>query len=414
MNYANNWVDEVRARANLVDVASHYTKLMPTGKEFKGLCPLHKEKTPSFFVVPDKGFFKCFGCGESGDVFTLVMKAEQVDFLEAARRLAARMGVTIERRRSCRRTQQEEDRLRRQENLRRNLAPGVWESLGIDPALDVFGVGRDVDRGKEFLYLPVYQGRDVPQGWFRYRIHRTNESIRPEFVEMEGDVRFDDVFFTPPDLRTQLVRHPLILVDDPLAAVRLHALGYGAVVAPCQPLDTLPEDASWLNEDALRLLSTHGVQVLYLLIPLGPDSATRSRKLRALYATEPTLVRHGIEPVLIWNTEFARSWDFVASLTGVGQLRALLHNEIFVADLFQLRVSAVVRNLSRGHINQAMAIKKLQPVLAAADASGDRALYHAYVAWAARALGISERERLVRFVPESLQVDAEDDAAEVF
>ena len=88
-------VDEVRARADLVDLIGELVPLKKSGKEFKANCPFHEERTPSFYVVPAKGFYKCFGCGESGDVFSFVMKHLGLDFVEAVRYVAARSGVEL-------------------------------------------------------------------------------------------------------------------------------------------------------------------------------------------------------------------------------------------------------------------------------------------------------------------------------
>lgn len=415
MRSGTSWIDEVRARADLMEVAARYTKLVPAGKDYKGLCPLHQEKTPSFFVVPAKGFFKCFGCGESGDVFTLVMKAERVDFLEAARRLANWTGVEIERRRPRRRTEAEKERLQRQRELRRNVACDSWQVLGIDAVLDLFGIGREVVTNDEFLLLPIFTHGDVPRAWFRYRIQWQGDTVRPIWLGL--DRSSDDLgngLFVPPDLRTQLVRDSLVLVDDPLTVVRLRALGYGAAVAPYRSLIELADTEPWLDDEALQFLASCNVREIYLLVPLGLDRSVQSQRMRVLHALEVMLVRHGIEPILVRQDHFDRSWDWVASLSTSDQVRDLLQDEACVIDLFQLRVAAVVRGLSCGTLDQTMAIQKLQPVLAAADASGDRALYHAYVAWAARALGIKERQRLVRFRPEVLATIVREEAAEVF
>jgi DNA primase len=90
-------VDEVRERADIVEVVGEHVSLKRAGKEFKALCPFHQEKTPSFHVVPAKGFYKCFGCGESGDVFSFLMKHLGLSFTEAVEKLAAREGVEIPR-----------------------------------------------------------------------------------------------------------------------------------------------------------------------------------------------------------------------------------------------------------------------------------------------------------------------------
>jgi DNA primase len=90
-----NIVDEVRGRADIVEVIGEQVNLKRAGKEFRALCPFHHEKTPSFYVHPSKGFFKCFGCGESGDVFSFLMKRGGLGFQEAVRDLAGRYGIEI-------------------------------------------------------------------------------------------------------------------------------------------------------------------------------------------------------------------------------------------------------------------------------------------------------------------------------
>ncbi|MDE2773964.1 MAG: DNA primase [Gemmatimonadota bacterium] len=88
-------VEEVRARADLVEVIGELVPLKQSGKDLKANCPFHDERTPSFYVVPAKGFFKCFGCGESGDVFSFVMKRLGLDFVEAVKYVAVRSGVEV-------------------------------------------------------------------------------------------------------------------------------------------------------------------------------------------------------------------------------------------------------------------------------------------------------------------------------
>ena len=89
--------EEVRQRIDLVDLVSEHVALKPTGRNFVGLCPFHREKTPSFSVSPSKQIFKCFGCGAGGDVFTFVQLREGATFPEALRILAERAGINYDR-----------------------------------------------------------------------------------------------------------------------------------------------------------------------------------------------------------------------------------------------------------------------------------------------------------------------------
>src|SRR5580704_2241548 len=86
----------VKERTDLVALVGETVKLARVGRSFKGLCPFHQEKTHSFHVNPDRGFFHCFGCKESGSAVDFVMKVEGATFPEAVRSLAERASVPIE------------------------------------------------------------------------------------------------------------------------------------------------------------------------------------------------------------------------------------------------------------------------------------------------------------------------------
>lgn len=88
-------IAEIRRRAGILEVVSEFVVLKRAGKDYKGLCPFHNEKSPSFFVNPEKGIFKCFGCGEGGDSFTFVQKIRRTDFLDAVKELAHKTGIVI-------------------------------------------------------------------------------------------------------------------------------------------------------------------------------------------------------------------------------------------------------------------------------------------------------------------------------
>lgn len=88
-------IEEIRDRVDIVDLVSRHVTLRQAGRNFKGLCPFHEEKTPSFNVNRDRQIYHCFGCGEGGNVFTFLMKREGLTFVEAARQLAQDHGIEI-------------------------------------------------------------------------------------------------------------------------------------------------------------------------------------------------------------------------------------------------------------------------------------------------------------------------------
>ena len=89
-------VDAVKSAAEILPLVEDYVRLRKAGGTYKGLCPFHQERTPSFTVTPARGTFKCFGCGEGGDAISFVEKLENVDFVGAIEHLAKRFGVEIE------------------------------------------------------------------------------------------------------------------------------------------------------------------------------------------------------------------------------------------------------------------------------------------------------------------------------
>ena len=91
-------IDEIRDRVDIAELISEYVPLSRSGKNLKGLCPFHSEKTPSFMVNPELQIFHCFGCGMGGNAFHFLMKHENCSFPEAVRILAQRVSVTIPQR----------------------------------------------------------------------------------------------------------------------------------------------------------------------------------------------------------------------------------------------------------------------------------------------------------------------------
>ena len=96
MKYDQGALREIRERVDIASFIGQYVQLRKRGNDLVGLCPFHAEKTPSFHVHPDRGFFKCFGCGAGGDLITFVQKLENASFGDAVRMLAAKAGIELE------------------------------------------------------------------------------------------------------------------------------------------------------------------------------------------------------------------------------------------------------------------------------------------------------------------------------
>jgi len=90
-------IELIKEKINVVDLISEYLPLKKAGVNFKGSCPFHQEKTPSFMVSPERGIFHCFGCGVGGDIFKFLMEKEGIEFKEALEILAQKAGVTLKR-----------------------------------------------------------------------------------------------------------------------------------------------------------------------------------------------------------------------------------------------------------------------------------------------------------------------------
>src|SRR5688500_13496845 len=112
--FPQSFIDDLRLQANIVQVIQEYVPLKRAGRTYKGLCPFHSEKTPSFSVDPDKGFFHCFGCKAGGDVFKFLELHEKLGFQDALRLLAQKFGMTVPE-------ADESDEARRDAGLRESL-----------------------------------------------------------------------------------------------------------------------------------------------------------------------------------------------------------------------------------------------------------------------------------------------------
>ncbi len=148
-------IDRVRDSVDIVDVISRYVNLKKSGRNYKGLCPFHTEKTPSFNVNPDRQIFHCFGCHVGGNVFTFLMKYEKISFTEAVRKLAEEAGIEIPRQRM--RTQLSEyDRMYRANQFAADFYQKLLQAHReqIFPYLKERGLSEETIRGFKLGFVP--------------------------------------------------------------------------------------------------------------------------------------------------------------------------------------------------------------------------------------------------------------------
>ncbi|MBT8142979.1 MAG: DNA primase [Gammaproteobacteria bacterium] len=126
-----HFIDEILARADIVDIVGSRVQLRKAGKEYKACCPFHDEKTPSFTVSPDKQFYHCFGCGENGTALGFLMAYDHLGFVEAIEELAQRMGMQVPR---DERASRQQSQMKPLHETMENIAQYYQEQLKQDEA----------------------------------------------------------------------------------------------------------------------------------------------------------------------------------------------------------------------------------------------------------------------------------------
>jgi DNA primase len=171
-------ITQVRNAADIVDLVSPITPLKQAGTRYKGLCPFHREKTPSFSVDRSKGVFYCFGCQEGGDVFRFVMLTERMSFPEAVEYIAGRVGITLPRKQKRERDTEKDDLLAALEE-----AAAAWhQALGWTPnPADAYLRGRGVAESVQAQYGFGY----APDSW-DYITSRLGRKFPPGKLEAAG------------------------------------------------------------------------------------------------------------------------------------------------------------------------------------------------------------------------------------
>jgi len=415
-------VEEVRAAADIVDVIGEFVQLKKAGREYKANCPFHEERTPSFYVVPAKGFYKCFGCGKSGDVFSFVMERQGMDFVEAVKHVAARSGIEV---REVKRTREEEDPNRpfyemnafargwfREQLLDEKVgreARAYLEGRGIDDAVaERFELGWAPDEWRALREAAAKHGFDEarllevgllneserskePYDRFRGRILFPIENLAGKTIAFGGRVLEGDEggpkYLNSPEspiyhkgenlYGLSWARHAIrreecaLVVEGYMDAVSLAAFGFDNAVAPLGTALT-PEQA--------KLLSRYCTRVLLLF-----DSDRAG--LKATFRAGDVLLEAGLHPAVV-TLPPGEDPDTLVRSEGADALRALMDDAVDVLDrkLQILDERDYFASIERTR----SAVDRLLPTLRAAK---DPALHDIYVSKVADRTGV-RRETL--------------------
>ena len=203
-------VDEVKQRLDIVDVVGQYVQLQKAGRNYRALCPFHAERTPSFFVSPERQSWHCFGaCGTGGDILSFVMKKENLEFGEALRLLAERAGVTL----AEQRPEEEAERNRLREA--NEAAASFYHRALLSSEAGQTAKHYLEERGQDLKTIQDFQLGYSPSGWdslcqhLRERGYRDEELVAAGLA-VEGERGLRDLFhqrimFPITDMRGRVV-----------------------------------------------------------------------------------------------------------------------------------------------------------------------------------------------------------------
>ena len=412
-------IEEVRSRADLVDLVAEHTRLKRTGKTFRGPCPLHGGEGPNFSVDPARNIFKCFVCGESGDVFSFPMKHLGMTFLESVRFVAERVGVDIPEPSEDRREVDPHERhyevnafaadwFRKQlwdtdggERARAYLlgrgisteaaerfglgwAPAEWRALG--DAARKLGIENDMLLSLGLVKAPKEGGRE-PYDTFRGRLIFPIESLSGKVVAFGGRVLEDVEEHTPKYLNSpetpvyrkgdllyglgwsrgaiRKAEHALV-VEGYMDYVSLAANGIENVVAPL---------GTAMTTEQATLLARYTQRVILLY---DSDQAG----LKATFRSGDELLRAGVEALVATLPE-GEDPDSLVRGKGPDGLRRYLDDAV---DVLERKIQILER---RDYFNSISRVRKaIDHLLPTVRAASDEVLRGVYVTRIAEKTGV--------------------------
>ena len=182
---SDDFVDKLRSQADIVNIVSEYVTLTKKGRNYWGCCPFHQEKTPSFSVAPDKGFFYCFGCQAGGDAFRFLMRIENIGFGEAVKLLAQKLNIPVP---ENERTEAERQKEKEREAIfhANALARDFFHACLIKSPLGINALAYLVERGISVETAQSLKLGFAPDDWAKLSIALQNRGVLPEILVKAG------------------------------------------------------------------------------------------------------------------------------------------------------------------------------------------------------------------------------------
>jgi DNA primase len=181
LNISESTINRIKESADIVSVIGEYVPLKKAGQSYKGLCPFHSEKTPSFIVNPKKGIFHCFGCGIGGNVFTFIMKYKGINFPDAVRMLGEKVGIRVEQARVDDKEQRKTEALYKINEIAVSFFQKALFSEGGAAAREYLK-RRKIDKETAIYYKLGY----APQGWDSLLLHLDSMGFGHVLLEESG------------------------------------------------------------------------------------------------------------------------------------------------------------------------------------------------------------------------------------
>lgn len=413
MRYSDELIDDIKNSNDIVDIISQYVILKRSGRNFFGVCPFHKEKTPSFSVSPDKQIFHCFGCGAGGNVIHFISKIENVNFRESLEMLAERAGITLpaidssvdSKRQALKEKVYEinkEAAIFYHENLYKKeakLAQEYVKSRKLDnKALKAFTIGYASGNSDLYKYLKqkgftdeeiiasdlVNKSGNSFVDRFKNRLIFPIQDVRNRYIAFGGrvlDKSLPKYINSPENIVYSKARNlyglnvaknaksdKLIIVEGYMDVVSLHQRGIENVVASC---------GTALTEAQGRLLRKYAEKII---ISYDSDSAGQAATLRGL----EILSNLGCD-IRILQMEGAKDPDEYVIKYGNGKFGILVEQAI---SLVEYKVKTLKKDLNLENVNDK--IKFLNEIAKLLSSVDNRMEQEVYIDKISKEYGISK------------------------